>query len=72
MDYNCGDLEKITNPGLKRLYSIRCDRFLPDSSKPKINVKNYKNNIYNYNIVIFLFVMLIFLILISYNVKMIL
>lgn len=72
MDHDCSDFEKITNPGLKRLYSIRCNRFLPDSSKPKISEKNYKTNVYNYNIVIFLFFMLIFIIIVNRNIKMIL
>lgn len=61
MDYSCQDINKITNEGLKRLYSIRCNRYNADESEPVIITNGGDNNL-NFNhlyLLIFIFILIV-------------
>mgnify|MGYP003988856139 CR=1 FL=1 len=60
MDYSCQDISKITNPGLKRLYTIRCNRYKADKSEPVITKQSNDNLNINYlYLLLFLFVIIV-------------
>lgn len=61
MDYSCQDINKITNPGLKRLYTIRCNRYKASDSEPIIN-NSYYNGTDNLNINYLYLLLILFII----------
>tara|TARA_R110000824_G_scaffold179881_1_gene360235 strand:- start:1316 stop:1543 length:228 start_codon:yes stop_codon:yes gene_type:complete len=60
MNFSCNEVDKITNPGLKRLYTIRCNRFKPDNNEPTIGNISFKGEI-NYNLLYLLLLIIMFL-----------
>lgn len=67
MDYSCQDVNKITNPGLKRLYTIRCNRYKASEDEPVIVTKQSDNNL-NINYLYLLLFILILMVL-FYNIN---
>ena len=64
MDFSCKNIDQIKNPGLKRLYSIRCNRFKASNHKPVISTEidtNINYNLLYLLLLVFMFVILIFL-----------
>lgn len=65
MNYTCQDINKITNPGLKRLYEIRCNRYVADESKP-IVINNNNNSDLDFNYFYLLFLLLLIILIVWY------